>query len=200
LIILVGTFDMANPAWQAPCGPEAGITDPYVRPKASTEATTNSLAPIETCQNVSAIYALAHAQGIKVLLCSVPLTTDAGAAGEAIINQNPLDTEHAEEDFDFRMEEGIFIEGGLVDGDVYIMQAIETGLDGTAETNIVDWTDDGLNPNATGALAFTSAAQETISALAQVLAQEQAEGAHFSVKQRNQAIQTIIKQGTHIVN
>jgi hypothetical protein len=64
----------------------------------------------------------------------------------------------------------------------------------------IDWTDDGLNPNATGALAFTSAAQETISALAQVLAQEQAEGAHFSVKQRNQAIQTIIKQGTHIVN
>jgi hypothetical protein len=40
--------------------------------------------------------------------------------------------------------------------------AIETGLDGAPETNIVDWTDDGLNPNATGALVFTQTAQATV--------------------------------------
>jgi hypothetical protein len=146
LIILVGTFDMLAPDWVAPCGSFNG----------------ESPAPAaNTCANLTAIYTLAHTKGIKVLLCSVPYTTNAGAAGTALINQYPwlvpdeqlMDLNLLDDD-----EDGL---PNMADGFVDIEDAIDPGsIDGGGDgAPAIDWTDDGLNPNTTGALVFTSTAQ-----------------------------------------
>jgi hypothetical protein len=83
----------------------------------------------------------------------------------------------------------------MADAFVDIEDAIDPGsIDGGGDgAPAIDWTDDGLNPNATGAEVFTTTAQTAISALAQVLAQEKAEGSHMTLRQRNQGIQAITK-------
>lgn len=176
LVILVGTYDMLDPEldWETPCGDPAPADN--------------------TCQNLVAIYALAHSKGIKVLVCDVPYTDDAGAAGTALLNQYPLLAPHEElMDFYFTDSAGGF--PNTSDAIVDLEGAICGPVDGTAcVTPATDWTDDGLNPNATGAAVFTSITQKTISALAQVEAQEEATGIHLTAQQRNKAVQAIVKE------
>jgi hypothetical protein len=176
LVILVGTYDMAAPGWEGPCGD--GVNGDSTVPAAAN-----------TCANLAAIYTLAHAQGIKVLLCTPPLTTDAGPAGAALTSLVTVG-EILMDRYIEEAEEGGG--GGILDEFVQIEGSIEPNVDLGTYVNIA-WTDDGLNPNATGAAVFTATTQATISALAQVSAQEQASGVHLSAKQRNEAVQAIIK-------
>jgi hypothetical protein len=136
LIILVGTFDMVSPAWDGVCG--------------------------DTCANESAIYTFAHTKGIKVLYCTVPYTTNAGAAGTELLTQYPgvVADEHLFDEAMIEPDE----EDHEADGIVDIEDAIDPGsIDGGwYGATAINWTTDGLNPNATGALAFTTAAQEAI--------------------------------------
>jgi hypothetical protein len=121
-------------------------------------------AAINTCSNLIAIYTLAHAKGIKVLLCDVPYTTNAGAAGTALINQNPelVPNEHV---WDLYLYDLGF--ANMADGFVDIEDVIDPGsVDGGGDgAPAINWTYDGLNPNATGALAFQAAAQAVVAGL-----------------------------------
>jgi hypothetical protein len=147
LIILVGTYDMLAPGlnWETPCGDPAPADN--------------------TCQNLDAIYTLAHSKGIKVLVCDVPYTDDAGAAGTALLNQYPeLMPDEQLMDFYFTDSAGGF--PNTSDGIVDIEGAIAgEPVDGAYAPPAIDWTDDGLNPNATGALAFQAVAEAAVAGL-----------------------------------
>jgi hypothetical protein len=153
LIILVGTFDMLNPEWGDPCGSGYSANTPP----------SPELAPAATCDNLRAITTLGQGKGIQVMICTIPITTTAGAAGTALLDQVPGDRLLTfESDFD----QAVYL--GLLEGvlnwnydSLDLEEAIEPGVDTEQGAN-VDWTDDGLNPNATGALVFTKTAQKAI--------------------------------------
>ena len=130
VVILAGTFDIANVNWDPPCD----------------DGDPNPKSPIQTCTNLLQMIALGQSAGVKVILCTVPITTD-GSAGTPLLTVNPA-MEGSESLFNRNLrlvtdfQAAGWTEDGLVD--------LETALDGTT------WTDDGLVFNASGAEAAAS--------------------------------------------
>ena len=126
VVILAGTFDIANVNWDQPCG--------------STDQDT--ALGIDTCDNLLQMIALSQSAGSKVILCTIPLTTEA-----TLLNANP-DMLGNEDLYDrnLRLVTGFQAPGWTEDG----LVDLEAALVG------VTWTDDGLLPNSSGAQAMAS--------------------------------------------
>lgn len=136
VVILAGTFDMADPAWLGLCNLDAAATAPYSD---------------QTCQAMWQMFQTAHAAGAKVLICTLPVTepesavyTERMAEAETIYDENVVKALGEDTPAEWS-------EDAIVD--------LRTALIG------VDWTSDGLLPNASGAQAFTSATEAVITTI-----------------------------------
>jgi hypothetical protein len=110
VVLLVGTFDTAQPSWDPPCN----------------AATTGSY---DTCQNEEAMIALAKTAGAKVLVCNLPATQD-GPAGTPLLTLNPEipgDESLFDRNLPLARGNGGWTEDGIVD--------LATAVDGTAWTS-----------------------------------------------------------------
>ena len=134
--ILAGTFDMAATSWTPPCG-------------------------TDTCNNIVSMLTLAHNAGIKVLIGTLPITTQ-GSAGTPLITANP----------DIQGNENLFNRNlGLVQE--YWQ---EDGLVDFASVLAPGWTDDGVNPNEAGSLLLTTAAEQAVTTVSSGAIRQAPEG------------------------
>jgi len=142
--ILVGTYDVATyPAfWDPVCGPATGA--------------------YATCENVSAMIAMAQAANIKVMVGTLPpfgpgpLATK--LAGGSPANVGTLSGTIGLYDRNLGLQAGFELGGFSPDKVVLVDYA-------AALAAVGQWTDNGVDPNAAGYQVMTELAQEEISSL-----------------------------------
>lgn len=140
LVIMAGIFDLTNdPTWDYPANCPT------------------------TCTNITSMIVQAHQAGAKVIWCLGPLIQYGSAGTPLITNPARLLPLDIEEWYFYRIPAN-YIQAPLpegADGVVLLFQAVGQTADGRGQkvdtAAALDWTDDGVSPNANGASLFTNA-------------------------------------------